>query len=94
MKLEKKICKKTRCQPALTFKTHNPNHYIVNSISKKTHEVQFLTNQMLKDGIKKKLNYIEGSKIKKIAIKKIMIKIKIKNKLEDNYRLFFIEGLN
>ena len=66
MKLEKKICKKKRCQLTLTFKTHNPNHYIINTTSKKTHEVQFLINQMLKGEIgKKKLNYTERSKIKK-----------------------------
>jgi hypothetical protein len=44
----------------------------------------------LKDEIGKKTNYIKGSKIK-IVIRKMRIKIKIKNKLEDNYK-FFIEG--
>jgi hypothetical protein len=33
---------------------------------------------MLNDEIKKKINYTKGSKIKKIAMKKMMIKIKIK----------------
>jgi hypothetical protein len=41
----------------------------------------------------KKINCTKGFKIKKIAIKKIRVKIKIKNKLEDNSK-FLIGGLN
>jgi hypothetical protein len=38
---------------------------------------------MLMDEIEKKNNYTKGSKIKKITIKRIKIKIKIKNNLEE-----------
>jgi len=48
---------------------------------------------MMKDKIEKKINYIKGFKIKKIAIKKIKLKIKIKNKLEGSPK-FFIGELN
>jgi len=49
---------------------------------------------MLKDEIKKKkFNHIKGFKTKTIIIKRMMIKIKIKNKLEDNYK-FFIQKKN
>jgi len=44
----------------------------------------------LQNKIGEKINYIKGSKIKKITIKIIRIKIKIKDKLEDIYK-FFIE---
>jgi hypothetical protein len=47
----------------------------------------------LKDEIEKKNNYTKGSTIKKIGIKRIMVKIKIKNKLEGDYK-FLIRGLN
>ena len=77
MKLEKKICKKKRCQLTLTFKTHNPNHYIINTTSKKTHEVQFLINQMLKGEIgKKKTQLYRRIQNKKITIKRMRDKIK------------------
>jgi len=48
---------------------------------KKNHEIQFLTNQILNDKIKKK-TIIKMKK--KIAVKRINIKIEIKNKLKDN----------
>lgn len=41
----------------------------------------------------KKKNYTKGLKIKKIIIRRIKIKIKIKNKLENNYK-FSIEEWN
>jgi len=62
----------------------------------KNHEAQSPTNQTLKGEIeqkKKKNNYIKGSTIKKKGIKRIMVKIKIKNKLEGDYK-FLIGGLN
>jgi hypothetical protein len=37
---------------------------------------------MLNDEIRKIINYTKGSKIKKIVIKRIKVKIDIKNKLE------------
>jgi hypothetical protein len=44
---------------------------------------------MLMDEIEKK-NYTKGSKIKKkIAIKRMKIKIEIKNNLEENYNFFY-----
>ena len=52
-----------------------------------------LTNEMLIEEIGKIINYINGLKIKKIAIKIIEVKINIKNKLEVTIK-FFIEGLN
>ena len=55
-----------------------------------------LNSQQIKHWItksEKKINYTKLSKLKKISIKIIMVKIKIKNKLEDNYK-FFIGGLN
>jgi len=42
---------------------------------------------------KKKINYTKGSKVKKIVITRIMVEIKIKNKLEDTYK-FSIGWLN
>ena len=49
---------------------------------------------MLNDEIKKKkFNHIKGFKTKIIIIKRMRIKIKIKNKLEDNYK-FFIQKKN
>ena len=47
----------------------------------------------MNDEIGKKNNYIKGSKIKKIKIKRVRMKNEIKNKLEGNYE-FFIGGLN
>jgi len=46
----------------------------------KNHEIQFLINQMLKEDIKKKNSIIEYSK-QKIAIKRMMIKIEVQNKI-------------
>jgi hypothetical protein len=43
---------------------------------------------MLKDEIGKNISYTKGSKTK-IAVKRMMIKIKIKNELEDNYEFFY-----
>jgi hypothetical protein len=40
--------------------------------------------------LKKKINYTKVSKTKKIAIKRMRIKIEKKTKLKDNYK-FFIE---
>ena len=42
---------------------------------------------------KNKFNHIKGFKTKIIIIKRMRIKIKIKNKLEDNYK-FFIQKKN
>jgi hypothetical protein len=39
---------------------------------------------MLKDKIRRKKNYSKGSKIKTIVIKRMRMKIKIKNKLNGN----------
>ena len=46
---------------------------------------------MMKSG--KKINYIKGCEIKKTTIKRIGVKIEIKNKLEGNKK-FSIKGLN
>jgi hypothetical protein len=54
----------------------------------KNHKAQFLVNQMLKDEIEKKINYTKVSKQKKIAIKRMRIKIEKKTKLKDNYNFF------
>jgi len=59
----------------------------------KNREAQSPTNQTLKGEIEKKNNYIKGSTFKKKGIKRIMVKIKIKNKLEGDYK-FLIGGLN
>lgn len=45
----------------------------------------------MKDEIGKKISIIQKYPKQKIAIKKVIIKIEIKNKLEENYE-FFIEG--
>jgi len=50
-----------------------------------------LTNEMLIDEIGKIINYINGLKIKKIAIKIIEVKINIKNKLEATIN-FLLKG--
>jgi len=47
----------------------------------------------LKDEIKEKKSIIQKDPKPKIEIRRMKIKIEIKNKLEDNYN-FFIEGLN
>jgi len=58
----------------------------------KNHKAQFLVNQMLKDEIEKKKSTIQKypKQKKKIAIKRMRIKIEKKTKLKDNYK-FFIE---
>jgi hypothetical protein len=44
--------------------------------------------------LEKKINYIKGSKTKKkYIIKRVMVKIEIKNKLEGN-QIFLFVGLN
>ena len=93
MKSEKKISKKIK-----RISTHaNFSNTWLESLKQKHHtwknnEAQSPTNQMLKDEIGKKFSYTKGSKTQ-IAVKKMMIKIKIKNDLEDNYE-FFIERWN
>jgi len=46
----------------------------------KNHKIQFSTNQILKDKIEKKIIKM----IKELAVKRIKVKIEIKNKLKDN----------
>jgi hypothetical protein len=71
----------------LTFKLVTRKHH-----TWKNCESQSLTNQILKDEIEKtkKNSIIQKDPKPKLEIKRIRIKIEIKNKLDDNYQ-FSIE---
>jgi hypothetical protein len=51
----KKRLKKDQCQSELTFHTCDPGHET--GITEKKYKTQFLINSMLKDKIKKKINF-------------------------------------
>jgi len=65
----------------------------------KNYIAQFSTNQILKDKIRKRillykriLNKNKNKNKNKITIERMRIKNKIKNKLDENYIFFLIEG--
>ena len=64
MKDEKKISKKKKYQPLLTFQTRDLGYWTGYTMSEKTTKLNFQSIKCLKIKLKKEFDYTKGSKTK------------------------------
>ena len=93
MKSEKRKQAKKRHQHMLTFKIYYPGHSTRNTLHEKITKSNLQQIKCWRMELRKKKSIIKEFQNLNLAIKKIRIKIKIKNKLEGNFK-FFIVGWN